>query len=205
MSQDVSISTHDPNTWITVERCLFAVSGQELHVRTIFCQTWTKPVSVSSTWRTDIQTYWERVWQIRKQMDREMIVSYSVSMSWCSPSCPVMKDRLAAHKSPERQGSLGSHYWGKSCVCTIPSLTTTATLHPFQHLHQQHPTRTVCTCERTDYTRNNKHERAHECVSGGVELCSDRKQHWKERKYIILQLCMLCFFFFCCHISVKTA
>ena len=54
------------------------------------------------------QTYWESVRQIRKREDREMILSCSVSVSWCSPSCAVMKDRLATHKSPERLRAWGA-------------------------------------------------------------------------------------------------
>lgn len=54
-------------------------------------------------------------------------------MSWCRPSCPVMKDRLVAHKSPERQRAWGVITGGKKALhqhyLLSPSLPRTKMAH----------------------------------------------------------------------------
>lgn len=117
----------------------------------IFCQIWPNqpeflPVHRNLKWLLD---RWPENWsdrQTRKQIGRVMIVSCSVGMSWCNPSCPVMSDRLAAHKSPERQKAWGA-ITGERAASALFSLSpsppsTAATC------------RMVYTCYRTDYTTN---------------------------------------------------
>lgn len=98
------------------------------------------------------QTCWESVRQIGKRKDRDMILSCSVSMSWCSPSCAVMKDRLAAHKSPERLGA-----WG---AITEERAVSALFLHSTLLSSTAAPQRMARTRNRTDNTIDNKHMRA---------------------------------------------
>lgn len=73
---------------------------------------------------------WESVWHIRRQTDREMIVSYSVGMCWCIPSHPVMSDRLAAHKSPERHRAITKERVLSPLSFSSASLPSTVQPHP---------------------------------------------------------------------------